>query len=106
VGLGNDRLVQQGTWITLHGVQGYPDGLVYALDLNADPSLRNLWRVNDEIMLVLDANLRPRTGNAAWGFMLSRDCAPYGPRTYPYDEGARRFAPVSSSNCAAATAKN
>jgi len=26
--------------------------------------------------------MRPLPGNAAWGYMLSRYDAPYGPRTY------------------------
>ena len=91
VGMGNDRLLQQGAWSTRRGLQGYPDGMVYQLDSSADPTLQYLWRVNDEIILVLDQNLRPKVGNAAWGFTLSRDCAPYGPRTYPYDQRARRF---------------
>jgi hypothetical protein len=99
VGMGNDRLVQQGAWAIRRGVRGYPDGLMYALDSSADPSLQYFWRVNDDIVLVLGPNLRPRVGNAAWGFMLSRDCAPYGPRTYPYDERAKRFVPVHESNC-------
>ena len=108
VGMGNDRLVQQGKWTGRRGVQEYPDALVYALDTSADPSLQYLWRVNDEILLVLDQNMRPRAGNGAWGFMLSRNCAPYGPRTYPYDQRAKRFvAPASSdSSCAPPIAKN
>ena len=108
VGMGNDWLVQQGTWTSRRGVQEYPDGLVYALDINADPSLQYLWRVNDEILLVLDPNMRPRAGTAAWGFMMSRDCAPYGPRTYPYDKRTKRFiAPISNnSSCPRQTAKN
>jgi hypothetical protein len=108
VGMGNDRLVQQGTWTARHGVQEYPDALVYALDSSADRSLQYLWRVTDEILLVLDQNMRPRAGNGAWGFMLSRNCAPYGQRTYPYDQRAKRFvspAP-SGSNCAPPIAKN
>jgi hypothetical protein len=42
------------------GVQEYPDALVYALDGSADRSLQYLWSVNDEILLVLDQNMRPR----------------------------------------------
>ena len=108
VGMGNDRLVQQGTWTGRRGVQEYPDALVYALDTNADPSLQYLWRVNDEILLVLDQDLRPRAGTGAWGFMMSRDCAPYGSRTYPYDTRMKRFiAPKSSkSGCPRQTANN
>jgi hypothetical protein len=107
VGIGNALQVQQGTWSTGRGVQEYPDGLVYALDSGADPSLQRFWRVNDEILLVLDQNLRPRAGDGAWGFMLSRNCAPYGPRTYPYDERARRFvAAASVASCISPAAKN
>jgi hypothetical protein len=98
VGLGNDRLVQQGTWTGRRGVQAYPDASVYVLDNNADPSLQYFWRINDEILLLLDANMRPRAGTAAWGSMMSRDCAPYGPRTYPYDKRTRQFIPAISSN--------
>jgi hypothetical protein len=108
VGMGNDWLVQLGTWTDRRGVQGYPDAFVYVLDTNADPSLRYLWRVNEEVVLVLDQSMRPRAGNGAWGFMLSRDCTPYGPRTYLYDQRAKRFvAPASSgSSCAPPIAKN
>jgi hypothetical protein len=107
-GVGNGWVVQQGKWAGQRGVRGYPDALVYALDTNADPSLRYLWRVNDEILLVLDPDLGPRAGTGAWGFMLSRDCAPYGPRTYAYDGRAKRFiAPKSAdSSCPRPTATN
>ena len=75
--------MRTGTWAHDRAVPGYPDALVYVLDDRADPSLRRLWRVTDDILLVLDEERRPRAGNAAWGNMLSRDPAPYGPRTYP-----------------------
>jgi hypothetical protein len=81
---GNDRVVRQGTWRARHGVQGYPDALVYVLDDHADEDLRYFWRVNDKILLVLDERMNPKVGNAAWGYMLSRYEAPYGPRTYVY----------------------
>jgi hypothetical protein len=108
VGTGNDWLVQQGTWTDRRGVQGYPDAFVYVLDAYADPTLRYLLRVTEEVVLVLDQSMRPRAGNGAWGFMLSRDCTPYGPRTYLYDRRAKWFvAPASSgSSCAPPIAKN
>jgi hypothetical protein len=99
-GAGDDRLVQQGTWSVQRGLRGYPNGLVYVLDSSADPSLRYLWRVNDDIVLVLDQNLQPQVGNAAWGFMLSRDCTPYGPKTFPYDKRRKKFVPsANESHC-------
>lgn len=104
VGSGNDRVVEEGAWSGRRGVPDHPGALVYALDAPADRSLQYLWRVSDAVVLVLDQSMTPRPGNAAWGYMLSRDCAPYGPRTYPYDERARRFVAVAAeSNCSRAT---
>jgi hypothetical protein len=99
VTVGNDAQVQRGTWTTRLGLQQYPGGLVYILDSNADPSLQHLWRVSDDVVLMLDQNWRPMAGNAAWGRMLSRDCTPYGPRTYPYDERTKQFLPESETPC-------
>jgi len=81
---GNDRVVTQGAWEIRRGVEGYPEALVYALDQHADEDLRYFWRVNDNILLLLDRRMSPKAGDAAWGYMLSRYDAPYGPRTYNY----------------------
>src|SRR3984893_4168092 len=35
VGMGNNRLVQQGAWTIHRGLQGYPDGSVYEVELSA-----------------------------------------------------------------------
>ena len=81
---GNDRLVTQGTWEIRRRVEGYPEVLVYALDQHADEDVRYFWRVNDNIRLLLDRRMSPKAGNGAWGTMLSRYDAPYGPRTYNF----------------------
>jgi hypothetical protein len=81
---GNDRIVTKGRWELRQGLAGYPNASVVALDAQADPDLRYFWRVNDDIALPLDEHMSPRTGNSAWGYMLSRYDAPYGPRTYTY----------------------
>lgn len=88
---GNDRIVTRGRWVRQRGVAEYPESPVYALDASADPELRYFWRVNEDILLILDQGLRPKVGDGAWGYMLSRDPEPYGPRTYRYDERRRRF---------------
>lgn len=95
VGAGNERDVAEGAWQPARGLHEHPLALRYELDARADPSLRRMWRVSEDVMLVLDDELRPRPGNGAWGSMLSRDCAPYGPRDYSYDERAGRFAPAA-----------
>jgi len=81
---GDERIVTTGRWDVRHGIAGYPGATVVALDAQADADLRNFWRVNDDIALLLDERMNPRTGNSAWGYMLSRYDAPYGPRTYTY----------------------
>jgi hypothetical protein len=81
---GNDRVVTEGNWEIKHGVEGYPEATVYALDSDAGVGLRNFWQVNESILLLLDEAMRPRSGNGAWGFMLSRNAAPYGPRRYTW----------------------
>jgi hypothetical protein len=92
VGIDSERVVTQGRWTVGRGVEGYPNAVVYRLDQNADRRVRQLWRVNDDIAWLLDADLRPKAGDASWGgYALSRDRAPYGPRTYPHDERKGRF---------------
>lgn len=97
VGKGDDRTVIQGTWSLRRGAQDYPEAVVYELDSNTDPAMRYYWRVNEDIVLPLDPSMRPKSGNGAWGNMLSRDSKPYGPRTYCYDQRTRRF--VASALC-------
>ena len=91
VGAGGERDITMGSWTVRRGVAGYPQALAYVLDASAQGGLQYFWRVNDDILLVLDQEMRPKVGNAAWGYMLSRDARPYGPRTYVYDERVKRF---------------
>jgi hypothetical protein len=60
---GNDRVVASRTWTTRRGVRGYPDAVVYELDANAALELRHYWRVNEDILLVLDQSMNPKVGN-------------------------------------------
>jgi hypothetical protein len=80
--LRDERLVSRGRYTLRQGLEGYPQAVVYELDTNAFAGLRYFWQVNEDILLVLDDRLRPKPGDAAWGYMLSRYDAPYGPRTY------------------------
>jgi hypothetical protein len=79
---GNNRTIYQGSWTERRGVAGYPDAVAYQLDSHSPSSRSAYWRVNDDILLVLDQAMTPKPGNSAWGYMLSRYAAPYGPRTY------------------------
>ncbi len=42
----------------------------------APHDLRRHWRVSEDVLLPLDASMRPLVGNSAWGYMLSRYAAP------------------------------
>jgi hypothetical protein len=79
---GNDRIVIQGTWTIRQGVKDFPEAVVYELDASAPDDLQRHWRASEDVLLPLDQSMRPLAGNAAWGYMLSRYAAPYGPRTY------------------------
>jgi hypothetical protein len=79
---GNDRIVIQGTWTIRKGAKDFPEAVVYELDASAPDDLQRHWRVSEDVLLPLDRSMRPLAGNAAWGYMLSRYDAPYGPRTY------------------------
>ena len=83
---GNDRVVSSGKVRIGSGVAGYPEAVVYTLDLPFGTGLefQSLWRVSDDILLPLDAQLRPKPGNGAWGTMLSRYTGTYGPRLYEW----------------------
>jgi len=78
----NERTVREGRVKVRTGIAGYPAANVYELDANSGSDLRLYWQVNEDILLPLDNRRNPKIGNAAWGFMLSRDRTPYGPRTY------------------------
>jgi hypothetical protein len=83
---GNDRVMSSGGVRTGSGVASYPEAVVYTLDQPSGTGLEfnSLWRVSDDILLPLDAQLRPRPGNGAWGTMLSRYTGTYGPRRYEW----------------------
>jgi hypothetical protein len=78
----NNRVIEQGSWTIQHGVKGYPEADVIALDKNYVEELRYFWRVNDDVLLLLDNALKPKVGDAASGYMLSIYDEPYGPRVY------------------------
>jgi hypothetical protein len=87
---GNDTVVNQGNWEIKRGVAGYPEAIVYALDKDAGLGLRHFWLVSESILLPLDEGMRARSGNGAWGSMLSRYDAPYGAAHVYLDEIAAR----------------
>jgi hypothetical protein len=83
----DDRMISQGTWRISTGAAGFPEAVTYQLDDKSPAGLRHFWRAGEDVLLILDNQGVPRAGNSAWGMMLSRDIAPYGPRTYVMVDG-------------------
>jgi hypothetical protein len=72
VGKGNDRTVNEGSWVITSGARVDPDGVVYQLDSLAHPEFRSFLAIGTDILLVLNDAMAPRIGNAAWSYTLSR----------------------------------
>jgi hypothetical protein len=83
VGKGNDRYLTEGEWKSV-SAGGHP--VVYQLDANSPAELASygdrappgvgpvaaFLPVGDDILLLLDQNLKPRVGDGAFSFTLSR----------------------------------
>ena len=89
-GKGNDGPGTQGPWTRGRGSLACPDAVVSPRDATTPRQLRHSWRVNEDLLLAVDPTRRPQVGNSAWGAMLSRYAEPYGPRTSPDADRARR----------------
>ena len=71
VGVGNDRQVNEGTWSIGQGTALDPEATVYQLDTGAPDGLDVYWPIGDDILFVLDEQLMPRVGDAAYGYALN-----------------------------------
>lgn len=71
VGAGDDRETIEGTWRITEGTALDPQDLVYELDTAAPGHLRNYWPIGDNILFMLDEQLMPRVGDAAYGYALN-----------------------------------
>lgn len=80
VGVSDDREVNEGTWSIGRGTALDPEATVYRLDTGAPEGLDVYWPIGDEILFVLDEQLMPRVGDAAYGYALNS--VPLGNRTY------------------------
>lgn len=83
VGRGNDRYITEGEWKSV-SAGGYP--VIYQLDANSPADLASFGEraprgaggvatflpVGEDILLLLDQNLKPRVGDGAFSFTLSR----------------------------------
>ena len=71
VGVSNDRDLNEGTWSITRGTALDPEATIYRLDSGAPEGLDAYWPIGDDILFVLDEQLMPRVGDAAYGFALN-----------------------------------
>lgn len=71
VGKGNDRTVNEGTWIITRGTKLDPQAVVYQLDSNAPQEFRSYWAIGQDILFILDQDMNPRVGDASYGYALN-----------------------------------
>jgi hypothetical protein len=65
------RSTRRGTWSVARGAADDPDAVVYRLGYAGDRVL-SLLRADDNVLLVLDGDLRLLVGDASWSYTLSR----------------------------------
>lgn len=72
VGTGNDRITNAGTLTITHGTALDPQASVYQLDSNAPQEFRSYWAIGQDILFILDQDMAPRVGDAAYSYVLNR----------------------------------
>jgi hypothetical protein len=72
VGVNSERTVNKGTWTTTRGNALDPNAVVYKLDSNAPEEFRNFWALGEDILFILNQEMQPRVGDAAYGYALNR----------------------------------
>ena len=71
VGVSSDRHVNEGTWGIEQGTALDPQATVYRLETGAPEGLDAYWPIGDDILFILDEELMPRVGDAAYGYALN-----------------------------------
>jgi hypothetical protein len=67
-----DRMVASGALTTTRGTKLHPEAVVYRLDGSVPKEFQSYWLIGDDILFLLDENLKPRVGTASWSYVLNR----------------------------------
>jgi hypothetical protein len=70
------RVVVAGAAATVRGTKLDPRATVIQLDEQAPQEFRRYWAVDENILFLLDGDLGPRVGTAAWSYVLNRTAVP------------------------------
>lgn len=72
VGKNNDRLTNSGDMKVTQGTSLDSLHIVYQLTSGAPSEFRSFWKINDDLLFILDENLTPKVGDAGEGYVLNR----------------------------------
>lgn len=72
VGKGNDVTVTEGKWKRIRGTKKDKKAVILRLEGNTPPEYSHFLAVGDDLLLLMDADLEPRVGDAGYSFTLSR----------------------------------
>jgi thioredoxin-related protein len=72
VGKNNDRLTNSGDMNVTKGTSLDSMHTVYQLTSGAPAEFRSFWKINEDLLFILDENLTPKVGDAGHGYVLNR----------------------------------
>lgn len=72
VGKNNDRIINSGIMSAFSGTVINTADTVYRLDTNAPDEYKLFWRINNDLLFILNDNLTPKVGDAGHGYALNR----------------------------------
>ncbi len=72
VGRDEERITNSGEIRIIYGTSLDPAHIVYELTSGAPPEFRWFWKVDENILFILDSTLSPRVGDAGYGYALNR----------------------------------
>jgi hypothetical protein len=75
------RATRQGTWTSIRGIASDPNAVAYRLHPEGHHQPISFLKADENILLLLDRDLRLMVGDASWSYTLSRtDRIPQGRR--------------------------
>jgi hypothetical protein len=68
----NGRITNNGDISISTGIPSDATVTVYNLTSGAPDEFKHFWKINDDLLFILDNDLKPRIGNAEYGYVLNR----------------------------------
>ncbi len=72
VGKNDDRLTNSGIIEVVQGTALDPSHTVYRLGSGAPAEFQSFWKLNEDLLFVLDDKLSPKVGDAGHGYVLNK----------------------------------